>query len=240
MPRRAMLTALCSLALLACGEKGERPAARPSPPSRTGSTPDSSAGTAVVPESAARPSTRSPWASDKDTTSFVAVREGHVGAVPTCERGTPPITRDSIGPFRLHQTIAQLRARCPRLLFGWVMISDGYAVPSVAAKLGGATVTALVDDTLPSSITTKVELQSPGPTTAQGLGVGSTLGQLQAAYGEPGASESDCILRVWFDPLPGIAFHLVYPPSAPRDCGALSEMPMPPDLKVASVILVPQ
>jgi hypothetical protein len=118
------------------------------------------------------------------------------------------------------------------------MISDGYAVPSVAARLGGATVTALVDDTLPTSTTTKVELQSPGPTTAQGLGVGSTLGQLQAAYGAPGASESDCVLRVWFDPLPGIAFHLVYPPKAQRECGALSEMPLPSDLKVASVILV--
>ena len=240
MTLRVTLTLLCSLALLACGEKGERPPAQPSPPPATSTPPDSSAVTAAAPESVARPSVPSPWSPDKDTTGFIAVRGGHVSEVPPCERQVPAITRDSIGPFRLHQTIAQLRARCPRLLFGWVMISDGYAVPSVAAKLGGATVTALVDDTLPTSVTTKVELQSPGPKTAQGLGVGSTLRQLQAAYGVPGASESDCVLRVWFDPLPGIAFHMVYPPSAPRECGALSELPMPPNLKVASVILVPQ
>lgn len=239
MNLRRTLPLVWCLALVACSEKGERPAAQPPPPPAIPS-PDSSGLTALVPESIARPAVPSPWSSDKDTTGFIAVREGDVGQVPMCETRTPPITRDSIGPFRLHQTIAELRTRCPRLLFGWVMISDGYAVPSVAARLGGATVTALVDDTLPTSMTTKVELQSPGPKTAQGLGVGSTLGQLQAAYGAPGASESDCVLRVWFDPLPGIAFHLVYPPNAARECGALSETPLPPDLKVASVILVPQ
>lgn len=238
MRRRATLMLVCGLILTACGEKAKRPAEQPPPPPPEAGTPDSA--TATVPESAARPVAPSPWSRDSDTTSFIAVREGNVSQVPTCENRVPRITRDSIGPFRLHQTIAELRARCPRLLFGWVMISDGYAVPSVAAKLGGATVTALVNDTLPTSLTTKVELQSPGPTTAQGLGVGSTLGQLQAAYGVPGASESDCVLRVWFDPVPGIAFHMVYPSSSPRECGALSQMPLPPDLKVASVILVPQ
>lgn len=238
MRRRATLTLLCGLALTACGERAKRPAEQPPPPGA--GSPDSGPATAAAPESPARPAAPSPWSPDSDTTSFIAVREGDVSRVPTCETRVPRITRDSIGPFRLHQRIADLRARCPRLLFGWVMISDGYAVPSVAAKLGGATVTALVDDTLPTSVTTKVELQSPGPTTAQGLGVGSTLGQLQAAYGVPGASESDCVLRVWFDPLPGIAFHMVYPPGSPRECGALSELPLPPDLKVASVILVPQ
>jgi hypothetical protein len=238
MPRRAILLLWCGLAL-GCGEKGRQPATEtPAPPANP--VPGDSTPSAAIPESVARPAAPSPWSPDKDTSSFIAVREGDVGDVPTCETRVPRITRDSIGPFRLHETIAELRERCPRLLFGWVMISDGYAVPSVAAKLGGATVTALVDDTLPTSTTTKVELQSPGPTTAQGLGVGSTLGQLQAAYGVPGTSESDCILRVWFDPLPGIAFHMVYPPNAQRECGALSALPMPPDLKVASVILVPQ
>jgi hypothetical protein len=240
MKHSVTLFAACLLTLSACGEKGERPAAQPpSPPAPPPS--DSLAPPAATAESVARRAAApSPWSPDKDTTGFIAVREGDISQVPTCETRTPRITRDSIGPFRLNQTIADLRTRCPRLLFGWVMISDGYSVPSVAARLGGATITAFVDDTLPTSTTTRVELQSPGPTTAQGLGVGSTLRQLQAAYGAPGASESDCVLRVWFDPLPGIAFHLVYPASAPRECGALSEMPLPPDLKVASVILVAQ
>lgn len=237
---RVTLALACGLALMSCGERAKRePATETPPPPTVPAAADSSAAMAAPGEDA-RPATPSPWSSDKDTASFVAVREGDVSAVPSCGTGVPRITRDSIGPFRLNETIGELRTRCPRLMFGWVMISDGYAVPSVAARLGGATVTAFVNDTLPSSPMTKVEVQSPGPTTAEGLGVGSTLRQLQAAYGAPGASESDCILRVWFDPLPGIAFHMVYPPGAQRDCGALSEPPMPPDLKVASVILVPQ
>lgn len=235
MSRWLLLSVACGVGLAACGEKGERPAQ--SPPAAL--TPPESL-TAASPVSESIPRTPSPWSATKDTTPFIAVREGHVSDVPSCAARLPSITRDSIGPFRLRQTITELRSRCPRLLFGWVLISDGYAVPSVAARLGGATVTALLDDTLPTAVTTKVELQSPGPTTAQGLGVGSTLRQLEAAYGAPGASESDCVLRVWFDPLPGIAFHMVYPPSAPRECGALSEMPLRPDLKVASVILVEQ
>jgi hypothetical protein len=46
------------------------------------------------------------------------------------------------------------------------------------------------------------------------------------------------VLRVWFDSRPGLAFRMEYPPAARRDCGALSEAPLPPDLQVASVILV--
>ena len=40
------------------------------------------------------------------------------------------------------------------------------------------------------------------------VGVGSTLGQLQSAYGPPQASESDCVLMVWFDTRPGLSFHM--------------------------------
>jgi hypothetical protein len=83
-----------------------------------------------------------------------------------------------------------------------------------------------------------VELAVAGPRTAEGFGVGSTLRQLQEAYGVPGASEADCVLRVWFESHPGLAFRMQYPPADQRDCGALSEAPLSVDLRVASVILV--
>ena len=148
------------------------------------------------------------------------------------------ITPDSIGPFRLGESLSDLRRLCPRLLYGWEWISDGYADPAVAVRLGGATITALVSDTLPAATLHKVELVGPGPATAEGVGVGSTLRELERAYGAPGASESDCVLRVWFDSRPGLAFRMEYPPSARRECGALSEEPLPPELRVVSVILV--
>ena len=43
---------------------------------------------------------------------------------------------------------------------------------------------------------------------------------------------------VWFDTRPGLNFHLEYAPREGRDCGALSEPPLPASLRVASVVLV--
>jgi hypothetical protein len=107
--------------------------------------------------------------------------------------------------------------------------------------LGGATVTAWFTDTLPGSTVREVSVERSGPKTAEGLGVGSTFRDLQRAYGAAGASEpEDCVLRVWFAALPGVAFRMALPQREQRECGGLTEEPLPPDLRVAGVILVPR
>lgn len=225
------------MVLGACREKAERPATPPPPPSVATSLDSENR---AAPPGGATPSApvASPFPADRDTTRFATQITGAATAVPQCSSRVPRITGDSIGPFRLGISIADLRRHCPRLLYGWVLISDGYTVPTVAARLGGATVTAFVSDTLPTGTLHRVELAVAGPGTVEGFGVGSTLQQLQEAYGAPGASEADCVLRVWFDSRPGLAFRMEYPPAERRDCGGLSEAPLSPNLQVASVILV--
>ena len=136
--------------------------------------------------------------------------------------------------------MSELQRDCPGLTYGWASDPDGYPVPAATARLGGATVTAWFTDTLPSAAVREVSLERSGPRTAEGLGVGSTLRDLQHAYGTPGAAEPGCVLRVWFASLPGVAFRMTFPPRERRECGGLTEEPLPPDLQVAGVILVPR
>ena len=224
MNRLAAVLALGALA--GCGEK-PRPPTKPITDSTVSATP---------PTPVAAPAVPSPFPADRDTAPLAQAIGTTSPVVPSCGSRVPPITADSIGPFRPGMTLAQLVRRCPRLMYGWVMISDGYAVPTVAARVGGATVTAYANDSSADAVLNRVELVGRGPRTAEGVGVGSTLAELERQYGAPQASESDCLLQVWFDGRPGLAFRMAHPVG--RECGAISEPPLPPEVKVVAVILV--
>lgn len=237
-----LLTALLTASGgVACRERGDRgrTGGQPAPPDS--SPPESTAAvTASTPDSATAtppaPSLPSPFPVDRDTLALKA--ELAAGGAPACGSRAPRITADSIGPFRPGIPVAELARRCPGLLYGWIGISDGIPVATVAARLGGAIVTGFASDSSAAAVVNRVEVSGPGPRTAEGFGVGSTLGAMQRVYGAPQASESDCVLMVWFDTRPGLNFHMEYPPQARRECGGLSEPPLPPDLTVASVVIV--
>jgi hypothetical protein len=241
LPTACLLAAAACL-VLACGERARRTGEQPAPPLDTTAV-DSAAVIAPSTTSVVTP-TPTPgvvvFPTDRDTTRFATQLTRPSETVPQCAGGAPTIRGDSIGPFRLDEPLSELTQRCPHLLYGWVLISDGYPVPTVAVRMGGATITAYASDSLSTATLTRVEVGGPGLRTAEGLGVGSTLGALQGAYGAPLASESDCVLRVWFDTRPGLAFVMAYPAAKPRECGALSEPPLPAELRVTSVLLVPR
>lgn len=226
---------------VACRERGDRgrTGGQPAPPDS--SPPESAAvATPATPDSAPAtppaPSAPSPFPVDRDTLALKSELAG--GGVPACGSGIPRITAESIGPFRPGIAVAELARRCPGLLYGWIGISDGIPVATVAGRVGGAVVTGFASDSSAAAVVNRVEVSGPGPRTAEGFGVGSTLRAMQRVYGAPQASESDCVLMVWFDTRPGLNFHMEYPPQARRECGALSEPPLPPDLTVASVVIV--
>lgn len=240
MTKRVALAFLGMVMLTACREKADRPATPPPSPPLVATPADTAPATAASspPSPFPAPPLSALWPGDQQAGRLDTLLGHGAGSSPTCRQELPLITPDSIGPFRLGESLSDLQRQCPHLLYGWEWISDGYAVPAVAARLGRATITALLSDTLPTATLHTVELVAPGPRTAERVGVGSTLEELERAYGAPAASESDCILRVWFDSRPGLAFRMEYPPTAQRECGALSEEPLPPALRVVSVILV--
>lgn len=220
-------------ASLACGEKARRPAAQES----TGAVVAADSVSGAIPSPATvLPAVPSPFPADRDTAPLAQALGTTASVVPNCGSAVPRITAESIGPFRPGMRLSDLVLRCPRLMYGWVMISDGYPVPTVAARVGGATVTAFADDSSAMAILNRIELVGPGPRTAEGIGVGSTLAELERKYGAAQASESDCLLQVWFDSRPGLAFRMAHP--AGRECGAFSEPPLPPEVRVLAVILV--
>jgi hypothetical protein len=182
-----LIAVLAVSSSVACRERGDRSraASQSAPPD---SSPSESAATATFTDTATvtPPATPvvSPFPADRDTTRLKATLAG--GRVPSCGSAVPRITAESIGPFRPGIPVAELARRCPGLLYGWVGISDGIPVATVAARGRRRDSHGVRERFLTGAIVNRVELSGPGPRTAEGSESARRSGRCSSCTGAAG------------------------------------------------------
>jgi hypothetical protein len=121
--------------------------------------------------------------------------------------------RDRLGAARLGMPVAELRRAAPGARdTSWTR--EGTAERGVVVPMGGGgrAVALLSGDSV-----ARIEVRDPAARTREGLGVGSTVGELRSAFGTACADVAEGEVVVWFPGAPGIGFALdVKPPADPR------------------------
>lgn len=140
--------------------------------------------------------------------SEVALGETPAGDSAQQAPGGPAGARDRLGPAHLGMSASALRQAAPGARdTTWTaegMRERGLVVP---IEGGGRAVALLAGDTV-----ARIEVRDSIPRTREGLGVGSRLEQLRAAYGRACAALGEGNVVVWFPGAPGVSFALDAPP----------------------------
>ena len=149
-----------------------------------------------------------------DTTTFATDRSGGLPArlrakVPSCGGTTPVVTGDSIGPFYPGQPLANLFGACARLLQLWAW-DDGRYVPAVALMVGDAVLLLESNGVIPEAVVTRVTALE-GARTAEGIGPGSLLADVERAYGPPTWRRDQCSVGAAFASRPGLIVLVAIP-----------------------------
>lgn len=142
------------------------------------------------------------------------------GADTAAARAALAVGGEGVGALRLGMSAEEVRQRFPAARdTTWEaegMPERGLVVP-LSDDAGGAVVVAR----LPEQRVDQIRVRGRQPRTAEGLGVGSRLEELRAAYGAPCAGTGEGITVVWFARLPGVSFVLDTPPAAGQDAARL-------------------
>lgn len=109
--------------------------------------------------------------------------------------------RDQLGQIRLGMTTAEVHQAAGQVR-DTTWSQEGMTERGLIVTVpGGEAVARLVDDSV-----ARIEVGSGGPSTREGLGVGSTMQQLRDSYGRACAAAGEGIVAVWFPAAPGISF----------------------------------
>lgn len=177
-----------------------------------GAASDSIAAGAKAPTPSPYVSEIPPWPSDTSTFSIdrVTSLEPRLRAkLGSCGAETPVVAADSIGPFYPGQPLANLFAACPHLLQLWRRV-DGKEVPAIAFTLGDAVLLLDANGVIAEAVVTRVNALE-GARTAEGIGRGSALADVQRAYGAPTWRRAQCAVSAAFASRPGLVVDIAVP-----------------------------
>ncbi|HEX2780538.1 MAG TPA: hypothetical protein VHM30_13620 [Gemmatimonadaceae bacterium] len=153
-----------------------------------------------------------PWPSD---TSAMATSHGGAfsaalrAKVPSCGATTPVVAPDAVGPLYPGQPLPLVLGACPERLLIWDW-DDGAYLPAIAVRLGEALVVADLAGITADDVVSRVVVLD-GARTAEGIGPGSSLADLQHAYGTPIWRRNQCSVGVSFESRPGLLARIALP-----------------------------
>ncbi len=186
-----------------------------------------------------RTSAQGRWPANQDANQLVP---GKAVPAPPCRASAPILTSDSLGPLHPGMSLEAVLRACPRAYFGWHW-EEGIPEPALAIPLGRSVALAMLQDTAgPKAVVYRILVADSGVRTKEGIGPGSSLRYMTAAWGLAKMGAAECALYVWFDSLPHLSWIMEFPPN--WDCSRLenfvadsSSAKLPPDLRAGIGIL---
>jgi hypothetical protein len=135
--------------------------------------------------------------------SFRGAVDG-VGGLAAGEEGARALVRDDgVGGVRLGMTVDELRRDVPGARDTTLVLPGGGEERAVLVPVGTRAIAAIVS----ARGVEQIMVRDTGFSTERGLGVGSSLGELRAAYGsECAAPFGSGRIAVWFASAPGVTF----------------------------------
>jgi len=182
---------------------------------------------------------QSRWPADQFAHQLVP---GRPAPAPSCRSVTPVLAADSLGPLRPGMSLSQLLHACPHAYLGW-HFEEGIAEPAAAVRLGKVLALAILEDT--SGIKARIYRIMTADTSAKtpdGIGPGSLVHQMIAAWGRPKLGAAECALYSSWPAHPHLSWILEFPRA--WDCSRLEAFVvdsapehLPRDLRAGIVIL---